>query len=357
MNHLSFRDYEKFSAYLDGQLSPAETQKLEAQLKANPEWRLALDELSATRTLLRSAPRYRAPRNFTLSPEVARQYARKSWFPQFLTVRFSAAVATLSVIAALVLQLLPGARLATQVAMAPAPEVTTADQALKAMEESAPAEAPSAQMAPQPTAMAAAAASEATSPPVINWGSSNSAMGLDSGLAYGKGGGGGDGNVDTSGGIVTYSEDTIGSPMGGGDGTGLGGGAEYYQPQGGGIVTYDGQTAPNTNPGTGNYTPPYSLPPQAAEALPEQPAEEPERVAASPSDAVNPVLGLPAEEQAGKIIGQAPITSAPSGREAGQAETFGAARAFWSPTRVAQAALIGLALLAGIAALFLRRRS
>jgi hypothetical protein len=355
MNHLSFREYEKFSAYLDGQLSPAETAKLEAQLKANPDWRLALDELSATRALLRNAPRYRAPRNFTLSPEVARQYARKSWIPQFLTVRFSAAVATLSLIAALVLQLLPGARLATQVAMAPAPEVTTADQTMKAMEESAPAEAPAAQLAPEPTAMAAASAEE-TTPPVINWGSGNSAMGLDSGVAFGKGGGGGDGNIDTSGGIVTYSEETIGAPMGGGDGTGLGGG-EYIQPQGGGIVTYGGETAPNTNPGTGNYTPPFSLPPQAAEGLPEQPAGEPERVAASPSDGVNPVLGLPSEEQAGEIIGQAPITSAPSEREAGQAQTFGAVRSFWSPTRIVQAALVGLALLAGVAALFLRRRS
>ena len=114
------KEYEKFSAYLDGQLSPEETRQVEEQMKAHPDWRLAIEELSATRDLLRRVPRYRAPRNFTITPEVARQFARKSWLPSFISFRLSSAVAALAVMAAVALQLLPGANLASRVALAPA---------------------------------------------------------------------------------------------------------------------------------------------------------------------------------------------------------------------------------------------
>ena len=84
----------------------------------NPEWRLAIEELAATRKLLRSAPRYRAPRNFTLSAETARSLARKPLFPPFPAFRFSAALAALSLLAVGALQVI-GLNRRHMVAMAP----------------------------------------------------------------------------------------------------------------------------------------------------------------------------------------------------------------------------------------------
>ena len=81
--NLTAREFEQFSAYLDGQLTPGEAAKIEELLRANSEWRLAIEELAATRSLLRSAPRYRIPRSFTLTPEMARQAKRRSFFPPF----------------------------------------------------------------------------------------------------------------------------------------------------------------------------------------------------------------------------------------------------------------------------------
>ena len=64
------REWEDLSAYLDGQLSPKESTRLEEKLQASADLRLALEELSRTRTLLRSQPPVRAPRNFLLSPKM-----------------------------------------------------------------------------------------------------------------------------------------------------------------------------------------------------------------------------------------------------------------------------------------------
>jgi anti-sigma factor RsiW len=68
---LSSRDWEALSAYLDDQLKPRERVRLEARLAAEPALQAGLRELDQTRTMLRSVPPVRAPRNFTLSPEMA----------------------------------------------------------------------------------------------------------------------------------------------------------------------------------------------------------------------------------------------------------------------------------------------
>jgi hypothetical protein len=64
------REWEDLSAYLDGQLSPKESARLEEKLQARADLRRALEELSRTRMLLRSQPPVRAPRNFLLSPKM-----------------------------------------------------------------------------------------------------------------------------------------------------------------------------------------------------------------------------------------------------------------------------------------------
>ena len=64
-------DIEVLSAYIDGMLADKERSRLEARLSREPNLRAELDSLRMTRDLLRSAPHYAAPRNFTLTPEMA----------------------------------------------------------------------------------------------------------------------------------------------------------------------------------------------------------------------------------------------------------------------------------------------
>src|SRR6188474_327842 len=64
------RDVELLSAYLDGQLKPSDSARLESRLKSEPELVSVMDDLRAARNLLRRLPQRRAPRNFTLTPKM-----------------------------------------------------------------------------------------------------------------------------------------------------------------------------------------------------------------------------------------------------------------------------------------------
>lgn len=96
-NSLSPRDYEQLSAYLDGEISSKERSQLEARLREDRDLSQALLELRQTRTVLRSLPRLRAPRNYTLSPSmVGHRAPRRFTFPRLdLTLQWGAMVATL----------------------------------------------------------------------------------------------------------------------------------------------------------------------------------------------------------------------------------------------------------------------
>lgn len=65
------QDWEKLSAYLDGELETAQVKILEKQLETNPDIKQALEDLRHGRTLLRSQGKMKAPRNFTLSKQTA----------------------------------------------------------------------------------------------------------------------------------------------------------------------------------------------------------------------------------------------------------------------------------------------
>ena len=87
------RDLELLSSYLDGQLTPSDSARLESRLKSDGRLASTLDDLRAARTLLRQLPKRRAPRNFTLTrkmvglnPPLPRSY------PAF---RFATVAATL----------------------------------------------------------------------------------------------------------------------------------------------------------------------------------------------------------------------------------------------------------------------
>lgn len=67
------RDLELLSAYLDGELKSSDSMQLESRLKTDPELASVLNDLRATRTLLRKLPSRRAPRNFTLTRKMVGQ--------------------------------------------------------------------------------------------------------------------------------------------------------------------------------------------------------------------------------------------------------------------------------------------
>ena len=87
------RDLELLSSYLDGQLRPSDSARLERRLSSDPNLRSVLDDLRAARGLLRQLPMRKAPRNFTLTPQmVGKKPPLPRAYPAF---RFVTALATL----------------------------------------------------------------------------------------------------------------------------------------------------------------------------------------------------------------------------------------------------------------------
>jgi hypothetical protein len=66
----NFRDIQQLSSYLDGQLSPSESARLESRLSSDPELASAFNDLRAARSILRKLPSRKAPRNFTLTRQM-----------------------------------------------------------------------------------------------------------------------------------------------------------------------------------------------------------------------------------------------------------------------------------------------
>lgn len=170
--HLTERDWQALSEYLDGQLSTRDTTRLEKRLSEQSDLRAGLDELRHTRAMLRSVRKQPAPRNFTLSPAMAQQERKPNPLLRFIpALNFASAASALAVIALLFAGLLPG----ISPAAAPAPEALALEQPPMTR-----------QMVPD---------SAATPEMIIQWGSPD---GLGGGaanapeMAIGKGGGGGD---------------------------------------------------------------------------------------------------------------------------------------------------------------------
>ena len=157
------RDIELLSSYLDGQLSSADSARLEARLRTDPDLRSVLQDLRAARSLLRQLPMRKAPRNFTLTPKmVGKNPPLPRSYPLF---KFAAALATIMLFFTFGLNFM-GAQLASQqpafgMGGGGAPDTFAAESAaateaplaeMPAAE--APAEEPAAAMAPMPTATA-----------------------------------------------------------------------------------------------------------------------------------------------------------------------------------------------------------
>ena len=172
---LSAREFEKLSAYLDGQLSAREVALLEEKILSDEIYQEALAELRTTRELLRSIPNKRVPHNFTLTPQIAGIKERKQtrFFP---VLSYSSAIAGFLVVASLVLEMFGGLVLGGVRSPMMAREVPEAAFALEAQD------------AVSEEALEKAAEEMVTETPmIIQWG----AEGLGS-QTDGKGGGGPD---------------------------------------------------------------------------------------------------------------------------------------------------------------------
>jgi anti-sigma factor RsiW len=165
---LSQRDYEHISAYLDGDLKPKERAQVEARLQIDDAFQAALQEMRQTRSLLRSLPRIRSPRNFKLTPAmVAKPGTRPGLYPHsYYTLRLSAVLSSLLLVCVLIGDFLTSRlRLEMVPTMAPVPiqaelmALPTATQGMmEALKEMPPSEEGGVQASstPMPTATAAA---------------------------------------------------------------------------------------------------------------------------------------------------------------------------------------------------------
>lgn len=119
-------DYERLSAYLDGQLSSREQLKMEDSLRTRPDLISALEELRQTRELIRLSPKKIAPRNFTLTPAMLeqaggnKQYRFQKLFPTF---SFASAIASIGLVIALFFDLFPGVHISPTASMDESQEV------------------------------------------------------------------------------------------------------------------------------------------------------------------------------------------------------------------------------------------
>jgi anti-sigma factor RsiW len=156
------RDLELLSSYLDGQLRPSDSARLERRLSTDPALRAVLDDLRAARGLLRQLPMRKAPRNFTLTPKmVGKNPPLPRTYPAF---KFVTALATLLLFFSVGVNYL-GPQLATSspalgMGGGGAPDIYFAEEAPAATEApaaEAPAEEPSVQLASPATATASAA--------------------------------------------------------------------------------------------------------------------------------------------------------------------------------------------------------
>lgn len=157
---LSAKDGQLLSDFLDGQLSPQETARLQKRLSEDETLRKVVEELRQLKIILRSSPRYSVPHNFTLTPAMV----KKNKFEILLPVlRFSSAAAVFLLVASYLLELLPGG--VSTLRMSAVPLAST----------------------PAPEALAAKNIVESPPPPIILW-NEGSQPGLP---AEGRGGGSG----------------------------------------------------------------------------------------------------------------------------------------------------------------------
>ena len=74
---ISRRDWQRLSAYIDEQLTPNQQKRIEARLEIEPALQSTLDDVHLMKLNLGALPKLPAPRNFTLTPEMAAKAGQK----------------------------------------------------------------------------------------------------------------------------------------------------------------------------------------------------------------------------------------------------------------------------------------
>ena len=134
--HISSRDLERLSAYLDGTLSAREAARLEERLQDDLVLQQELAELRETIRLVGSLPVIRSPRNFTLTPDMVGLKERPRAYP---VLQFATALATFIFLAVVGVDVLTSSLFLRGAAPAAIEQVAMEDalpeaNALKAME-------------------------------------------------------------------------------------------------------------------------------------------------------------------------------------------------------------------------------
>lgn len=290
-------DWETLSAYLDGQLSEREMKQLRQRLDAQPELQSALDELQRTKMVLRSAPRRRVPRNFTLTSAMVP--TPKPWFRLAPMFGFASVLALVLLVLSFGFMLLPGFNNSTQM-LAAAPAATRAAAAIQSLPRAAGA--PPANDQSQSNAQ----------PPLIIWNGDNGLGGAPSQALR------------------------MGGANASGSNPGVSGSEALATPE-------------PANPA--------SLAPSTAETPTISSTQAAQSLKAAPLEGAGPILGVRPTEEMGKIVIDSDPNrdlhySASGQKPAGQEPSF-----FVRNLGAIQVGLLVLVLGAGLAAFFLRRRS
>jgi len=98
------------SAYLDNALPAQDKARLEERLKQEPELREQLENLRRTKIILSYLPRIKAPRNFTLTPDMV-TVRRKKRQPLFTALRLASSLAAILLVVLFGVELIVGGSL------------------------------------------------------------------------------------------------------------------------------------------------------------------------------------------------------------------------------------------------------
>ena len=298
---LSPQDWQQLSAYLDGQLSITEKERLETRLHTQTSLLDGLEEIRQTRAVLRSVPRRKVPHNFILTRAMVSEQARRrsAWFP----------VLGFTTLVSLVLLAAVSLLFQSQTNSAPAP---VAMQAARSDQ--------------------AGATQSASQPMIIQWGNG------------GVGGGGGGGGA-----VPQAANPTAGA-------YGLGGG-QPQAPQNNPLM--NGQATPEAGieaapAGTEVAVPKIAAPntsapteaPAAVEITPTPGASVQEKQVPNQAESPVAIFGIAPTQDQGLIQSAPPVT-----------QNYQAPGASANLLPVIQAGLIILAVTAGILAFLLRKKT
>jgi hypothetical protein len=90
--NLSPHDFELLSAYIDGQLSPSDKEKVEITLRSDADFQKAFEKLKRSHEILHAVPQRHVPHPFTLTPENVKPITHLSFFVSVF--RYSSVAAT-----------------------------------------------------------------------------------------------------------------------------------------------------------------------------------------------------------------------------------------------------------------------